>query len=95
MDAIGTKVSGRYREGGHSSGVAIKRAFTVYQIVLILLPSTMLHISATEHTIDGNLSHYEVLYTITFPINLITLINRKHYVMVGVAAKVRFQINFN
>ena len=29
-DAIRTKVSGHYREGGHSSGVVIKRGSTVY-----------------------------------------------------------------
>ena len=28
-DAIGTKVSGRYRQGGRPSGVAVKRGSTV------------------------------------------------------------------
>ena len=27
--SVGTKVSVRYREGGHSSGVVVKRSFTV------------------------------------------------------------------
>ena len=36
MDAIGTKVSGHYRsrEGGRSSGVAIKRGSTVYYLLI-------------------------------------------------------------
>ena len=29
-DAVGIKASGRYREGGRLSGVAVKRGFTVY-----------------------------------------------------------------
>ena len=29
FNAVGTKVSGHYREGGHSSGVTIKRGSTV------------------------------------------------------------------
>ena len=29
LNAVGTKVSGHYREGGRSSGVAIKRGSTV------------------------------------------------------------------
>ena len=31
-DAFGTKVSGRYREGGRLSGVAVKRGSTVYTL---------------------------------------------------------------
>ena len=29
-DAVGTKASGRYREGGRLSGVAVKKGSTVY-----------------------------------------------------------------
>ena len=32
-DAVGTKVSGRYRQGGRSSGVAVKRGSTVHVIM--------------------------------------------------------------
>ena len=35
FNAVGTKVSGHYREGGHSSGVAIKRGSTVYLLLRV------------------------------------------------------------
>ena len=33
-DAIGTKVSGRYRQGGRPSGVAVKRGSTVFPLII-------------------------------------------------------------
>ena len=39
-DAIGTKVSGRYRQGGRPSGVAVKRGSTVI-IIIFLQTSTV------------------------------------------------------
>ena len=38
-DAIGTKVSGRYRQGGRPSGVAVKRGSTVYPYSYSLMPN--------------------------------------------------------
>ena len=35
-DAIGTKVSGRYRQGGRPSGVAVKRGSTVVMLTIFL-----------------------------------------------------------
>ena len=36
-DAIGTKVSGRYRQGGRPSGVAVKRGSTVYIFMINII----------------------------------------------------------
>ena len=50
-DAIGTKVSGRYRQGGRPSGVAVKRGSTVEANYLIysnfdLCASTCMHVQS-------------------------------------------------
>ena len=34
INAVGTKVSGHYREGGHLTGVAIKRGSTVILVYI-------------------------------------------------------------
>ena len=39
FNVVGTKVSGHYREGGHTSGVAIKRVPLFITIIIIMIIS--------------------------------------------------------
>ena len=46
-DAVGTKVSGRFRQGGRSSGVAVKKGSTVYACLATLCVQISLHSLST------------------------------------------------
>ena len=71
MQCMGTKVSGHYRtrEGGHSSGVAIKRGSTVNIIPSCLKLKSRVHIMCHERLgiLFISFSHEEGGYTSLMP----------------------------